>query len=312
MTSGYASFSYPSLSAPTKTWYEVHGLLDASTQPLIILHGGPGATHNYLTDIAHLHTAHQRTVIFYDQIGCGNTTRLKERRLDNNFWTVDLFIAELNNLITHLGLTKFDLLGHSWGGMLGAEYAIQQNEQDPSRGLQRLIISNSPASMKLWVTACDEWRALLPRDVDETLQKYEKTQDYAAEPYKEAVLEFYKRHMCRMRHPDGVQPFPEPMMKSERMLEEDDTVYFTMNGPSEFTVIGTLKEWTVIGRLTAVKVPTLVINGEFDEAKQICVEPFARDIEGAEWVTIEGASHCAHIEKTEEYCELVVDWLDRH
>ena len=308
---GRASFSHPSLSTPAETWYQVHGSLDSSTIPIIILHGGPGATHAYLTDLAYLQKAHNRTVIFYDQLGCGNSTRFKERRLDTKFWTVELFIAELNNLISHLGLTEYDLLGHSWGGMLGAEYAIQKNDKDSSRGLKRLIISNSPASMKLWVTSCDEWRALLPREIDETLEKYEKAQDYDAEPYKAAVLEFYQRHVCRVRHPDGVQPFPDPVMNMIKLLEEDDTVYFTMNGPSEFTVIGSLKEWSVIGRLEAISVPTLVINGEFDEGRRICVEPFARDIKGAEWVTIEGASHCAHVEKTEEYCELVVNWLNR-
>lgn len=309
---GRASFSHPSLSTPAETWYQIHGPLESSTRPIIILHGGPGATHTYLTDLAQFHKAHDRTVIFYDQIGCGNSTHLKERRLDTDFWTVELFIAELNNLIAHLGVTEFDLLGHSWGGMLGADYAIRQNQNDESRGLKRLIISNSPASMKLWVTSCDELRALLPRDIDETLEKYEKAQDYDAEPYKAAALEFLKRHMCMARHPDGVQPFPDPLMKSFGMLEEDDTVYFTMNGPSEFTVIGSLREWSVVGRLEAVKVPTFVINGEFDEARRICVEPFARDIKDAEWVTMEGASHCAHIEKTEEYCKLVMEWMSRH
>ena len=309
---GRASFSYPSLSTPAGTWYQVHGPLDSSTRPIIILHGGPGMTHTYLTYLVHLHTAHNRTVVFYDQMGCGNSTHFKARRLDTAFWTVELFVAELNNLVAHLGLSEFDLLGNSWGGMLGAEYAIRRNANDPSRGLKRLILANSPASMKLWVSSCNEWRAMLPRDIDETLEKYEKAQDYDAEPYKAAVLEFYKRHVCRVQHPDGLQPFPDPLMKTMKLLEEDDTVYFTMNGPSEFTVIGSLKEWTVIDRLGTIDVPTLVINGEFDEARQICVEPFARHIKGAEWVTISGASHCAHIEKTEEYCNLVIDWLGKH
>lgn len=303
VTEGRAPFAYPTFEKPAETWYQIHGDLSSSARPLVILHGGPGATHLYLTDLVHLNKAHGRTIILYDQVGCGNSTRFKEKRLNTKFWTVELFVAELNNLLSHLKLTEFDILGHSWGGMLGAEYAIRQNDNDPSRGLKRLVISNSPASMRLWITSCDEWRALLPREVDETLEKYEKAQDYDAKPYKDAVLEFYKLHVCRARHPDGVQPFPDPVMRMEAALEEDNTVYFTMNGPSEFTVIGSLKEWSVIGRLDAIKVPTLVINGEYDEGRAICVEPFARDIKGAEWITIKGASHCSHVEKTEEYCQ---------
>ena len=229
ITEGKAPFSYPTLSSKAETWYQIHGSLSSDIRPLIILHGGPGATHTYLTDLTRFYTTHGKTVIFYDQIGCGNSTRLKEKRLDHEFWTVELFVAELNNLISHLKITDFDILGHSWGGMFGAEYAIRQNDSYPSRGLKRLIISNSPASMKLWVTSCDEWRALLPREIDETLEKYEAAKDYDAQPYKDAVMEFYKRHMCKISNSNGTDPFPDPIMKMLKLLEEDDTVYFTMN-----------------------------------------------------------------------------------
>lgn len=305
---GYAPFSHPTLDEPARTWYEIHGPLTPSTQPLILLHGGPGMSHFYMTDMAYFYTHHKQTVIFYDQIGCGNSTRLPHKRLDTKFWIPQLFIDELDNLVAHLGLKSFDILGQSWGGMLGAQYAITKSS-DPSNGLKRLIISNSPASMKLWVTSCDEWRALLPRDVDETLEKYEKLQDYKNPEYEAAVIEFYKRHLCRKKNDNGKDPFPDPIMKTFALVEEDDTVYFTMNGPSEFTVIGNLKEWSIIGQLEQIKNPTLVINAEFDEARPICVEPYVRDIKGAKWVTVEDASHCTHIEKTEEYCKIVTDWM---
>lgn len=310
ITEGKVPFSYPTLPKEAETWYQIHGPLTKGVRPLILLHGGPGFLHNYLKSLSHFHTAHKRTVIFYDQIGCGKSTRLKEKRLDREFWTVDLFIAEFNNLLSHLEISEYDLLGHSWGGMLGSEIAIRAGS-DSSTGLRHLIISNSPASMKLWVSACDEWRAMLPKEIEEVLQKYEASEDYDAKPYQDAVLEFYKRHMCRVGNSNGVDPFPDAFMESDRAVAEDNTVYFTMNGPSEFTVIGNLKEWSVIGRLENIKAPTLVINGEYDEARAICVEPFAKEIKDAEWKTIADASHCSHIEKTEEYCQMVVDWLSR-
>lgn len=230
ITEGRAPFSHPKLDKPAETWYQIHGSLSSGTRPLIILHGGPGATHVYLQALSRLHNHNNLTIVFYDQVGCGNSTRFKEKRLDTSVWTVELFVAELNNLIEHLKITDFDLLGHSWGGMLGADYAIRQNNSDASKGLKRLVISNSPASMKLWVMSCDEWRAKLPRDIDETLEKYEKAHDYTAPEYEAAVIEFYKRHVCLKRNANGTDPFPDEVMKMMTALEEDNTVYFTMNG----------------------------------------------------------------------------------
>lgn len=311
-TEGYVTFSYPTLESPTQTWYQVYGPLTPTTHPIILLHGGPGASSAYLTDLAHFQTTHGQTVIRYDQIGCGKSTHLSHRRLDHKFWTVELFVAELNNLLSHLSITEFTILGHSWGGMFGAEYAIAQNQNDASRGLKRLIISNSPASMPLWVASCNEWRAVLPGDLNETLKRHEKTQDYANPEYIAATLEFYKLHMCRRPNVNGVDPFPDNVMAMMKNIEDDDTVYFTMNGPCEFEVIGNLKQWTVIGRLDRVRVPTLVISGELDEARAVCVEPYQAGIKGAEWKVLEGTSHIGFVEETERYCDFVWGWLQKH
>lgn len=309
---GYANFSYPTLKEPTRTWYRIYGPLTPSTHPIVLLHGGPGATSVYMTDLARFQTHFNQTVILYDQIGAGNSTHLRERRLDHTFWTVDLFIAELNNLLSHLKVNTFTILGHSWGGMFGAEYAIHQNPNDPSRGLKRLVISNSPASMELWVASCNEWRAQLPKEMNDTLVRCEAAQDYTDPEYLAVVTEFYKRHMCRRPNSNGKDLFPDNVMAMLANLDANDTVYLTMNGPSEFTVIGNLKQWSVIDRLDKVKVPTLIINGEFDEARAICVEPFKKGIEGSEWVTLEGTSHMGSVEETEKYCDVVMEWLGRN
>lgn len=309
---GYADFTYPTLKEPTRTWYRIYGPLTPSTHPIVLLHGGPGMTSVYMTDLARFQTHFNQTVILYDQIGCGNSTHLRQRRLDNEFWTIELFIAELNNLLAHLKVTSFTILGHSWGGMFGAEYAIHQNPNDASRGLKRLVISNSPASMELWVKSCNEWRDLLPKEMNDAIKRCEEAQDYTNPEFLAATEKFYQLHMCRRANSNGKDPFPDHIMTMLANVEADDTVYFTMNGPSEFAVIGNLKPWTAIGRLDKIKVPTLAINGEFDEARGICVEPYKRDIEGAEWVTLEGTSHMGSVEEPEKYCDLVMEWLGRH
>lgn len=309
---GYATFSYPTLKEPTQTWYRVYGPLTPTTHALVLLHGGPGATSVYMTDLARFQTNHNQTVILYDQIGAGNSTHLREHRTDHDFWTVDLFVAELNNLLDHLKVSTFTILGHSWGGMFGAEYAIRQNSEDASRGLKRLIISNSPASMTLWVESCNYWREQLPKAINDTLTRCEDNEDYENPEYIAATIEFYKLHMCRKKNTDGKNPFPDNVMTMLHNIEADDTVYFSMNGPSEFRVIGNLKTWDVIDRLDKIRVPTLILNGEFDEARAVCVEPYKQGIKGSEWVTIEGTSHMGFVEELEKYCDLVVEWFGRN
>lgn len=222
VTTGTCTFTHPSLpkDKPCQTWYKIIGDLKKSTtgRPLVTLHGGPGACHNYLLSLSALSTTHGIPIIFYDQIGNGNSTHYREYRLDTAFWTTDLLLAELTNLLTHLGIAdNHDILGQSWGGMMGSMWAIARPP-----GLKNLIISNSPASMPLWVDACNALRAKLPRDVDETLDKHEKDGTYTDSAYTQAVQFFYERHMCR------VVPFPKDVKDSMDQIDRDDTVYMTL------------------------------------------------------------------------------------
>lgn len=157
---GTVEFKVDGVDAPCKTWYKVFGDLK-SRRPLVALHGGPGIAHNYLLSLADLVGTHAIPVVLYDQLGNGNSTHLPDKMGDTAFWTEKLFIAQLEGLLDHLGIQDdFDLLGHSWGGMLGARFATTHPP-----GLKNLIISDSPASMKLWVEAAKKLRAQLPQDV---------------------------------------------------------------------------------------------------------------------------------------------------
>ena len=123
-----------------RTWYRVVGDLGSGKLPLVTLHGGPGGTHDYLEPYSRL-AAEGRAVIFYDQLGAGRSTHLRDKGAD--FWTVDLFLAELDNLLRHLGIEKrYHLLGQSWGGILAMEYALKYQQN-----LKALIISNMVASI---------------------------------------------------------------------------------------------------------------------------------------------------------------------
>ena len=227
-TEGTVPFEHPSLPRQCETWYRIFGDLKSSptTRPLVILHGGPGACHNYMLPVKALSTTYGVPVVFYDQLGNGNSTHLREKRLDTSFWTPDLFMDELQNLLEKLGIAdNYDLLGQSWGGMFAAMWALRH-----PKGLKKVIISNSPAAMDLWVKSCNSLREKLPRDLDETLEKHEQAQTYDDQDYKDAVKFFYKRHLCRKF--DEHDSFPQDVQDSLDWIDRDDTVYFTMNGSS--------------------------------------------------------------------------------
>ncbi len=280
-----------------ETWYRVTGTLGGPKAPLVVLHGGPGALHDYI-DRMKLMANQGRAVIHYDQLGCGRSTHLKEKGAD--FWTVRLFLDELENLLQHLGIAnRYHVLGQSWGGMLGAEHGVTR-----PAGLKSLVISDSPASMELWVQEANKLREALPADVQATLLKHEAAGTTASEEYQTAMRVFYDRHVCR------VVPWPPEVLRSFAGIEEDPTVYHTMNGPSEFHVIGSLKNWSIVDRLDRINVPTLLISGRYDEATPATVQPFADKIKDVRWQIFEYSSHMPHIEETELYMKTVGAFLD--
>ena len=215
---GEVEFSVSGAGKPCKTWYKVVGDLKSGVRPLVNLHGGPGFTHDYLLSVTDLTSLHDIPTIFYDQIGNGRSTHLPEKNGDTSFWTVDLFLAELDNLLAHLGIQdNYDILGQSWGGMLGACHAIRQ-----PKGLNHLIIADSPASMKLWLDAQNLLRTKLPKDVQDTLTRHEKEGTTDSKEYEDAVHVFYQRHLCIL------DPWPQELLAGLEWLKKDDTVYMTM------------------------------------------------------------------------------------
>ena len=278
-----------------QTWYRISGAA-SSKPPLVVLHGGPGAAHDYLDRFALL-AATGRQVVHYDQFGCGLSTHRPDKGAD--YWTVNLFLAELDALLAHLGIAGgYHLLGQSWGGMLAAEHAVLR----PS-GLRGLVIANSPASMPVWVAEANRLRAALPPEVQATLLRHEADGNTADPAYAAAVQVFYERHLCR------VTPFPEEVLRTFAQLEAEPTVYHTMNGPSEFHVVGTIRDWTIEARLPQIQATTLVISGRHDEATQACVRPYAEQIAGARWVIFENSSHMPHVEETEAVMAELSDFL---
>ncbi len=116
----------------------------------------------------------------------------------------------------------------------------------------------------------------------------------------------YDRHVCR------VVPNPEFVQRTFRKLLEHPEVYYTMNGPSEFYVVGTLKTWDVRDQLGKIHAPTLVTSGRYDEATPAIAETVRNGISGSEWVVFENSAHMAHAEEPERYMQVLGDFISRH
>ncbi|CAJ2509845.1 Uu.00g057450.m01.CDS01 [Anthostomella pinea] len=131
----------------------------------------------------------------------------------------------------------------------------------------------------------------MPQDMQQAHNEAENKGVYDSPGYKDAMAYYFKKHVCR------AEPFPPPeMLPTMKNFDEDRTVYSTMYGPSSLTMIGSLKDWTVIPRLAKINVPTLVYNGEFDTSNDIAQVPFFELIPRVRWVTLPGAGHMCHLE----------------
>jgi L-proline amide hydrolase len=283
--------------AGARTWYRSlapeheRGLL-----PLLCLHGGPGA--NWLHMKPYEAFAEERRVVFYDQLGAGNSAVTEPH--DPGMWTPELYVEEVGAVREALGLERVHVLGHSWGGMLGMQYATTQPE-----GLVSLIVESSPASVPAWMPEIERLRSELPPEVEATLREHEAAGTTDDPAYEEAVMVFYKRHLCR------TDPWPDWLVRCFEILEANPAVYRTMNGPSEFHVIGTIKDWDISADLGGIQVPTLLFCGRYDEVPPATVEAAHRGIPGSEFVVLEESSHMAQAEEPERTLELIRDFLTR-
>ncbi|GAA3854103.1 proline iminopeptidase-family hydrolase [Streptomyces sedi] len=279
-----------------RTWYRITGDLDSGRPPLVVVHGGPGSTHDYMLAVAEL-AEDGWPVVHYDQLGNGGSTHLPDR--DAEFWTVQLFLDELDNLLTKLGIAdNYTLLGHSWGGLLIARHAASR-----PAGLRGLAIVSSPASYPLWLEEVGKLRERLPDGVNETLLRHEAAGTTDSDEYTNAMRPFYDRHVCR------VNPWPRDFMASFYEIYNNPSVYYAMNGPNEFHVIGTLKDWGVIESCPDIAAPTLLLAGEHDEATPATMRPFHDHIPDVRWEIVDDASHVPHLEQPERFREVLGGFL---
>ncbi|KAI5118246.1 hypothetical protein M0805_007495 [Coniferiporia weirii] len=278
------------------TWYKVVGDLSSKNRrpPLVVLHGGPGLLHDYLLPLVDLVSLDpSTTIIFYDQLGSCRSTNLPDK--DTSFWTIDLFISELENLLRHFDIVdSFDLLGHSWGGVLAAEFAVRR----APRGLRRLVLADTFASAKLRNAAIARRCATLPENAQEAIRTHEQARTTDAPGYKSAMATYYARFMCR------VQPFPSDLLYSLKQSELAGGVVLRAMRKN-----GLESDWDIVDRIHLIRVPTLLINGEYDfMADEVC-SPFFHRLDKVRWVKFACSSHMPHYEERDRYMQTVHAFL---
>jgi proline-specific peptidase len=252
-----------------RIWYKVSG--DGRGTPVILLHGGPGFSSFYLKPMKAL--GKDRLVIRYDQLGGDKSDTVS----DTTMFTIDHFVAELDSLRSFMGLPRVHLLGHSWGTILALEYYRAHPEHVAS-----LTLGSAALDIPGWERHARELVKTLPDSMQRAIQVREREGKFDAPDYQAALGEFYSRYVWR--HP--VEADLDSTLKTVNMA-----IYNYMQGPSEFTITGTLKRYDATPFLRRIKVPLLYTVGEFDEADPVTIRRFASLTPGAVVAVLPGAAH---------------------
>jgi proline-specific peptidase len=272
-----------------RVWVNVIG--SGPRPPLLVLHGGPGAGHDYLESLGDL--AVDRSVVFYDQLGCGRSEKPDNPAL----WVVDRFVAEVEAVRRALGLRRFHLYGHSWGGWLAIEYLLRQ-----PREVSAVVLASTGSSAPQFVAGTRELRTQLPADVQRVLDEYEAKGDYTAPEYLDAVNVFYANFFCRL------DPYPEALLRSAANVDGNQ-VYATMNGPNEFVMTGNLASWDRTSKLRRIRKPVLLTRGRYDEFAVECTDTLEQGLPFTERVEFPHSAHMAMWEDREAYMRTVGSFL---
>ncbi len=259
---------------------------------VLCVHGGPGASHEYLLPLADLAQFGYRVVMF-DQLGCGHSQRPRGTKL----YTVEHNVEEVEGVRRALDLGRVHLFGSSYGGALVLATALKYQ-----RNLRSLVVASGLASIPL--TVREMWRLIgrMPPALRRTIRTYSDRGDFQNPRYLKAVDVFYRTHLCRL------PVWPHEVVQT---LENTGIVYQTMNGPNEFTITGTIRDWDVTDRLPRIHLPTLITVGRYDEVTPRVARAIHRGIRRSRLVEFHDSSHLASWEERPRYIQVVREFLDR-
>lgn len=268
-------------------WYRVTGT--GAGLPVVLLHGGPGYSSYYLKPLEAL--GDDRRVVRYDQLGGGKSDRITDTALFN----IGHFVRELDSLRAHLGYPRMHLLGHSWGTILAIEYYRAHPDRVAS-----LTLGSAALDIPAWERNARRMLKSLPDSMQQAIATGEKEGKFDAPGYQAANAAFMARYVVR-------RPMQADWDSTLATLNEG--IYNYMQGPSEFTITGTLKQYDATGFLKQVKVPTLFTVGEFDEADPATIRRHAAMVPGARVAVIDSAAHLTTWDNPTQMVAVVREFL---
>ncbi len=267
---------------------------------VLLLNGGPGATHEYFECFENFLPAASVEFIYYDQLGCGNS----DNPNDTSFWDLNRYVSEVEQVRTALGLNKdnFVLLGHSWGGILAMEYALAHQEN-----LKGLVISNMMSSCPDYGKyAQDVLAKQMDPKVLDTIRQLEANKDFGNPKYMELLMpNFYTKHILRL----PLDEWPEPVNRSFGKMNQ--SLYVTMQGPSEFGIAGKLVNWDRKADLPKITVPTLTIGGAHDTMDPEHMKWMATQVKSGTYLHCPNGSHMSFYDDQSTYFKGLLDFLKK-
>lgn len=275
-----------------KIWYKIVGK-EKKGIPLLIMHGGPGSRScSMIPGLSLLAT--DRPVIFYDQLGSGNS----ERPTDTTLWKTERFVNEIDQLRSALNLNELHILGHSCGSTFLIEYLITKKP----KGIKSVIFSSPMISTPDWIADAKLLLSQLPSSVKDTINKYETLKNYTAPTYIAATDSFYARHLSRKQ-------WPYKLASCENVGSRNDSIYNYMWGPTEFNATGTLLNFDRTSDLDKIKEPILFVTGEYDEARPETMFRYQKLSNHAVVEIIDNAAHMTMIDQPEKLAQVINKFL---
>lgn len=281
---------------PFKSWKTYCRIVGEKTKkaPLVLLHGGPGSSHNYFEVLDQLAEQSGRQIIMYDQIGCGKSSIPDDTP---EVYNAKTWAEELVNLREKLDLDEIHLLGQSWGGMLAIIYMCDYSPE----GVKSVILSSTLSSAKLWSKELHRLIKYLPTNEQEAIRKAEETGNYNAIDYKKANDHFMSEHVIKY-----TSDLPEPVLRKKN---GGTVAYMTGWGPNEYTPIGNLHDYEYTDKLKNIRVPVLITSGTDDLSTPLVSKTMYDNLPNAKWELFFNCGHMPYVQENEKYRALLTNWL---
>lgn len=277
-----------------KTYYRIVGESTGNKAPLLLLHGGPGSTHNYFEVLDQLAET-GRQLIMYDQIGCGKSFVPDSPEL----WTKETWANELIELRKYLGLDEVHLLGQSWGGMLEFIYMCDYQP----KGVKSMVLASTLPSNALWAQEAHRMISFMTPEEQAAIAKAEATGNYDDPAYIAANDHYMLLHCEDVPNENSPEPLRRPKVKGTE-------AYVTAWGPNEYNPLGTLKDYEYRDQMKDIQVPTLITSGVNDLCTPLVAKTMYDGIPNSKWELFAHSRHMAFVEENEKYMQILNDWLN--